>query len=80
MFVTRKNLSTCREGEYEGLAAKLTDPNWAPDFGPSAFNESVAKSGATAIASRDFLIAYNLTNESLYWCFCLFLKFYLYHP
>ena len=60
----RKNLSNCREGEYEGLAAKLTDPDWKPDFGPAEFNASVAKTGATAIASRDFLIAYNVNLNS----------------
>ena len=54
----RKNLSNCREGEYEGLATKLVDPEWNPDFGPAEFNESVAKTGVTAIASRDFLLAY----------------------
>ncbi|NQX78623.1 glutamate formimidoyltransferase [Gilvibacter sp.] len=60
----RKNLSNCREGEYEGLATKLVDPEWNPDFGPAEFNESVAKTGVTAIASRDFLIAYNVNLNS----------------
>jgi len=39
---------------------KLKDPEWKPDFGPSEFNEHVARSGATAISARDFLIAYNV--------------------
>ena len=56
----RKNLANCRSGEYEGLANKLTDPNWKPDFGPAAFNADVARTGATAISARDFLIAYNV--------------------
>ena len=56
----RKNLANCRSGEYEGLAKKLTDPNWKPDFGPAAFNTDVARTGATAISARDFLIAYNV--------------------
>jgi glutamate formiminotransferase/formiminotetrahydrofolate cyclodeaminase len=56
----RKNLANCRSGEYEGLANKLTDPNWKPDFGPAAFNSDVARTGATAISARDFLIAYNV--------------------
>lgn len=60
----RKNLSNCREGEYEGLASKLVDPDWTPDFGPAQFNDSVAKTGALAIASRDFLIAYNVNLNS----------------
>jgi glutamate formiminotransferase len=53
----RRNLADVRKGEYEGLADKLRDPNWAPDFGPSSFN---AKSGATVIGAREFLIAYNV--------------------
>ncbi len=56
----RKNLASCRAGEYEGLSKKLSDPNWKPDFGPAEFNASVAKSGATAISARDFLVAYNI--------------------
>jgi len=56
----RKNLANCRSGEYEGLAKKLADPNWAPDFGPAEFNKSVEKTGVTAISARDFLIAYNV--------------------
>ena len=56
----RKNLANCRSGEYEGLKEKLAKPEWKPDFGPAEFNENVAKSGATAISSRDFLIAYNV--------------------
>lgn len=53
----RKNLATVRAGEYEGLNKKLVDPAWKPDFGPAAFN---AKTGATAISARDFLVAYNV--------------------
>ena len=56
----RKNLANCRSGEYEGLAAKLSDADWKPDFGPSEYSESVSKTGATAISARDFLIAYNV--------------------
>ena len=56
----RENLANCRSGEYEGLKKKLVDPNWKPDFGPAKFEDSVAKSGATAISARDFLVAYNI--------------------
>jgi glutamate formiminotransferase/formiminotetrahydrofolate cyclodeaminase len=56
----RKNLASCRAGEYEGLKEKLVNPAWKPDFGPAEFNENVAKTGAVAISSRDFLIAYNV--------------------
>ncbi len=55
----RRNLANCREGEYEGLHDKLSSPEWKPDFGPAEFNESVARSGATAVGARDFLIAVN---------------------
>lgn len=57
----RKNLADVRKGEYEGLAKKLADPAWKPDFGPAAFN---AKSGATVIGAREFLIAWNLNLNS----------------
>ncbi len=62
----RKNLANVRKGEYEGLAEKLEDPNWKPDFGPAKFNP---KSGATAVSAREFLIAYNInlnTTEKKY--------------
>ena len=52
-----KNLATIRSGEYEGLADKLQQPQWEPDFGAATFN---ASAGATAIGARDFLIAYNV--------------------
>ncbi len=53
----RKNLANVRSGEYEGLAKKLTDPAWKPDFGPAVFNP---RSGAVIIGARDFLVAYNV--------------------
>jgi glutamate formiminotransferase/formiminotetrahydrofolate cyclodeaminase len=53
----RKSLADVRKGEYEGLAAKLADPDWAPDFGPAAMN---ARAGATVIGAREFLIAWNV--------------------
>jgi glutamate formiminotransferase/formiminotetrahydrofolate cyclodeaminase len=53
----RRNLANIRTGEYEGLSEKLGDPKWKPDYGPSKFN---AKSGATVIGVREFLIAYNV--------------------
>lgn len=59
----RRNLSTIRKGEYEGLAEKLKDPAWKPDYGPAEFN---AHSGATVTGARVFLIAYNVnlnTND-----------------
>ncbi len=55
----RCNLASCRAGEYEGLEKKLADPSWRPDYGPSKYNESVARSGASVIGARDFLLAVN---------------------
>ena len=62
----RQNLAVIRQGEYEALPEKLKDPQWKPDYGPAEFN---AKSGATVIGVREFLIAYNInlnTRESKY--------------
>jgi len=53
----RQNLAVVRAGEYEGLEEKLKDPNWKPDFGDPEFN---ARSGATIMGAREFLIAYNI--------------------
>ena len=53
----RQNLATVREGEYEALPDRLSKPEHSPDFGPVTFN---ARSGATAVGARDFLVAYNV--------------------
>jgi len=53
----RANLANVREGEFEGLAAKLERPEWRPDFGPARPH---ATAGATAIGAREFLVAYNI--------------------
>jgi glutamate formiminotransferase/formiminotetrahydrofolate cyclodeaminase len=55
----RKRLEVCRSGEYEGLAAKIANPSTRPDFGPDHFTETAAKSGATVIGARKYLIAVN---------------------
>jgi glutamate formiminotransferase/formiminotetrahydrofolate cyclodeaminase len=62
----RRNLASCRAGEYEGLAARISSQEWKPDFGPSIWNEQVMKSGAIAVGARDFLLAvnYNLNTTS----------------
>jgi glutamate formiminotransferase/formiminotetrahydrofolate cyclodeaminase len=53
----RRRLPDIREGEYEALPRKLERPEFAPDFGPATFN---ARSGATVIGAREFLIAWNV--------------------
>ena len=57
----RKNLSDIRKGEYEGLAEKLKNPEWLPDFGEAKFNQ---KLGAIVTGARFFLIAYNVNIKS----------------
>ena len=54
----RKNLAVCREGEYEALPEKMADEARKPDFG-GAYNETVAKAGATNVGARGFLVAVN---------------------
>jgi glutamate formiminotransferase len=53
----RQNLANIRKGEFEGLAAKMADPAWAPDFGPPSPHPS---GGATVVGARAPLIAYNI--------------------
>ena len=55
----RKNLAVCRAGEYEALPEKMGTPGKAPDFGDRPFDEDAARTGATAVGARDFLIAVN---------------------
>ena len=55
----RKNLAVCRAGEYEALAEKIVDPERMPDFGGGEYTEQAARSGATVVGARDFLIAVN---------------------
>lgn len=55
----RKNLAVCRRGEYEALAERFADPAEAPDYGARAWDEAAARTGATAVGARDFLIAVN---------------------
>jgi glutamate formiminotransferase len=53
----RRNLAEIRKGEFEGLAVKMQDSRWAPDFGPRAPHPSA---GATVVGAREFLIAFNV--------------------
>ena len=55
----RRNLAVCREGEYEALPEKMNHPVKSPDFGDRPFDEKAARSGATTVGARDFLIAVN---------------------
>ena len=53
----RSDLALIRKGQFEGLAAKLRDPLWKPDFGPTHPHPSA---GASAIGARKVLIAFNV--------------------
>ena len=53
----RKSLEDIRRGEFEGLAAKMQSPGWAPDYGPRAPHPSA---GASVVGARMPLIAYNI--------------------
>lgn len=53
----RKKLPQIRKGEYEGLAEKISKPDWKPDYGPAEF---VPTWGATVTGARFFLVAYNV--------------------
>jgi glutamate formiminotransferase len=53
----RRNLEDIRRGEFEGLAAKMAQPAWAPDFGPSSPHPSA---GAVVMGARMPLIAFNV--------------------
>ena len=54
----RKNLAVCRAGEYEALPEKMADPERKPDFG-GEYDETVARTGASNVGARNFLIAVN---------------------
>lgn len=63
----RKNLAVCRAGEYEALPERMKDHVRRPDFGPGEFTERAARTGATNVGARDFLIAvnFNLNTTSV---------------
>lgn len=53
----RENLAVIRKGEFEGMAEKIKQPEWKPDFGPA---ERHATAGTVAIGARMPLVAYNV--------------------
>lgn len=60
----RRNLAVCRAGEYEALPEKMNHPGKGPDFGDRPFDEKAARTGATTVGARDFLIAVNFNLNS----------------
>lgn len=53
----RKDLSTIRQGQFEGMPEKLKSPQWKPDFGETEIHPSA---GVVAVGARMPLVAYNV--------------------
>ena len=61
-----RNLAVCRAGEYEALAARIVQPDEMPDYGGGEYTLQAARSGASVVGARKFLIAvnFNLNKEA----------------
>ena len=57
----RRNLASCRKGQFEGMPEKLLLPDWAPDFGERRIHPTA---GITAIGARMPLIAFNVNLDT----------------
>lgn len=57
----RENLAVIRKGEFEGMAEKLTQNQWKPDYGPHTVHTTA---GVTAIGARMPLIAFNVNLDT----------------
>ena len=55
--IERQNLAAIRKGQFEGMAEKLKDPQWKPDFGPKEIHPTA---GVTAVGARMPLVAFNV--------------------
>ena len=52
----RRDLPDVRRAGYEGVAERLKDPGWRPDYGPHTLDP---RRGAVAVGARPFLVAFN---------------------
>lgn len=57
----RRRLEHIRRGQFEGLALKMRQPEWQPDFGPDHPHPTA---GATVVGARMPLIAFNVNLDS----------------
>lgn len=57
----RQNLASIRKGQFEGMAEKIKQPEWKPDFGPVQIHPSA---GVTAMGARMPLVAYNVNLDT----------------
>ncbi len=53
----RKNLADIRRGQFEGMAEKIKQPEWGPDYGERAIHPTA---GVAAVGARMPLVAYNI--------------------
>lgn len=56
----RENLAAVRKGQFEGMAEKIQDPQWHPDYG----NQLHPTAGITAVGARMPLVAFNVNLDS----------------
>ncbi|MBM7614207.1 glutamate formimidoyltransferase [Alkaliphilus hydrothermalis] len=57
----RENLAKVRKGEFEGMAEKVKQPEWKPDFGPQDIHPTA---GVTAVGARMPLVAFNVNLDT----------------
>lgn len=53
----RQNLAAIRKGQFEGMAEKVKEDKWAPDFGGRTIHPTA---GVVAVGARMPLVAYNI--------------------
>lgn len=53
----RKNLAAIRKGQFEGMAEKVLEDKWCPDFGGARIHPTA---GVVAVGARPPLVAYNI--------------------
>ncbi|MBR6039312.1 MAG: glutamate formimidoyltransferase [Clostridia bacterium] len=57
----RKNLAAIRKGQFEGMAQKVLEDQWHPDFGGNRIHPSA---GVVAVGARQPLIAFNINLDT----------------
>jgi len=57
----RENLADIRKGQFEGMAEKLQQPEWGPDYGEREIHPTA---GVTAVSARMPLVAYNIDLDT----------------
>ena len=57
----RKNIAKIRKGEFEGMADKIKEDKWQPDYGPDQLHPTA---GATAVGARMPLVAFNVNLDT----------------